>query len=82
MLTKRSWIKKADEIGWSRSKVKKYSALLSNIKVPKVIEISRKYQKGRGTNKVPTGTYDFTERWFRASGIYDLNKDNQLKLMK
>jgi len=70
-----------EKIGWSRSKVKKYSALLSNIKVPKVIEISRKYQKGRGTNKVPMGTFNFTERWFRDSGIYDLNKDNQLKLM-
>jgi len=71
-----------NKIGWSRSKVKKYSALLSNIKVPEVREISKKYQKDRGTNEVPNGTFNFTERWFRDSGIYDLNKDNQLEFME
>jgi hypothetical protein len=29
----------------------------------------------------PHGEFNFTEYWFRKSGIYDLNKDNQLKLM-
>jgi hypothetical protein len=64
-----------NKIGWNRSKVKKYSALLSNIKVPEVREISKKYQKDRGTNEVPNGTFNFTERWFRDSGLYDLNND-------
>jgi len=33
-------------------------------------------------NKIDTGvSIDFTEYWFRTSGIYDLNKDNQLKFM-
>ena len=29
----------------------------------------------------PRGEFNFTEGWFRTSGIYDLNDDNQLKFM-
>jgi len=35
------------------------------------------YQGSRVTDKVTMVTFDFTERWFRDSGIYDLNPANQ-----
>lgn len=62
----------AEKLGWSESQVKKYSALLTNA-VPKVLEIAREYQEGRGTCEVPNGTFNFTEGWFRNSGLYDLD---------
>jgi hypothetical protein len=69
-----------EKIGWSRSKVCDYSNLLNNIDA-QVLDIARKHQKDRATKKVAHATFNFTEYWFRTSGIYDLNKDNQLKLM-
>ena len=71
-----------EKIGWSRSKVKQYSALLINIKVTQVLDIARKHQKDRVTKEVTDVTFNFTEGWFRKSKIYDLNKDNQLKFIK
>jgi len=65
---------------WSRSKVADYSKLLNNI-VAQVLDIAKKHQEDRATKKVAHATFNFTEGWFRKSGIYDLNKDNQLKLM-
>ena len=70
-----------EKIGWNRSKVKQYSALLINIKVTQVLNIAKQHQKGRVTKEVTHVTFDFTEGWFRTVGIYDLNDDNQLKLM-
>ena len=69
-----------NKIGWSRDPIKKYSILLNEI-VPHVLILAKEHQIDRGTNEVPNGTFNFTEGWFRTSGIYDLNKDNQLKLM-
>lgn len=62
----------AERLGWSRSKVAKYSSLLNEI-VPEVRSLARSRQEGRVTENVPTGT--FTEGWFRKSGLYDLNRD-------
>jgi len=50
----------AEVLGWSESKVKKHSMLLENV-VPEVLEFCKKYQIGRGTEKVPNGTFNFTE---------------------
>jgi len=61
----------AGVLGWSVSKVKQYSALLSNV-VTDVLEFCKKHQEGRVTDKVTMVTFNFTERWFRDSGIYDL----------
>jgi len=60
-----------DKLGWGRDRVAKYSRLLTNI-VPKVLDLAREHQTGRGTADVPSGTFDFTEWWFRNSGIYHL----------
>lgn len=59
-----------DVLGWSRDKVAKHSRLLKNV-VPNALGIARSHQEGRGTDDVPVGT--FTERWFRDSGLYDLD---------
>ena len=55
--------------------------MLINIKVTQVLDIARKHQKDRVTKEVTDVTFNFTEGWFRKSKIYDLNDDNQLKLM-
>lgn len=62
----------ADKMGWTRSTVANYSSLLSNV-VTEVVEIAKSNQTGRVTENVPTET--FTERWFRDSGLYDLNRE-------
>jgi site-specific DNA-methyltransferase (adenine-specific) len=64
-----------EKIGWSLDAVKKHSVLLS--KVPTILELCKEYQKGRGTDLVPNGTFDFTEGWFRLSGLYDLAIEQQ-----
>ena len=45
------------------------------------MDIARKHQKDRVTKNVTHVTFNFTEGWFRKSKIYDLNDDDQLKLM-
>ena len=61
-----------ERIGWSESKVKQYSALLSTV-VTQVLNLARQYQIGRVTPEVTFATFNFTEGWFRNSGLYDLN---------
>jgi DNA modification methylase len=62
----------AERLGWSESKVKQYSALLSKI-VTDVLELACSHQNGRVTSEVTSVT--FTEGWFRTSGLYNLNRD-------
>lgn len=69
-----------ERIGWSENIVKRYCVLIDKI-VPEVLEITKGIQNGRGTEKVPMGTFDFTERWFRDSGLYDLCEVYQKKLL-
>jgi len=68
-------------VGWSESKVKQYSALLSSI-VTDVLILAKAHQAGRVTEKVTPVTFNFTEYWFRSSGLYDINKEHQEKLMR
>lgn len=56
---------------WSESKVKQYSALLNNV-VTDVLDTAREHQEGRVTDEVTDVTFEFTEWWFRNSGLYDL----------
>lgn len=65
-----------DKLGWGESKVKSHSALLSNIVSP-VLNLAREHQKGRETSGVSGETFDFTEYWFRTSGLYDLEAEWQ-----
>jgi len=56
-------------------------ALDKNIKLTQVLELARKHQAERVSENHTHVSFDFTEGWFRTSGIYELNDDNQLKLM-
>jgi len=62
----------AERLGWSKSKVKQYSALLNNV-VTDVLQLARAHQDGRVTDEVTSVT--FSEYWFRTSGLYDLNRE-------
>ena len=62
----------------SDSSVKQYGVLINKI-VTKILEICKTHQVGRVTEKVTNVTYNFTEGWFRNSGLYDLNEQYQLK---
>lgn len=73
----------AKKIEWSTEQVKQYSVLLNNI-VTDVLGLTKKVQEGRVTKKVTTVTsfidientsiktkpFNFTEWWFRNSGLY------------
>lgn len=60
-----------ERVGWEEGQVKKYSMVL-NRTVPQVLDSAQAHQNGRGTDKVPNGTFDFTEGWFRNSGARSL----------
>jgi len=49
---------------------------------PKVLEIAKGKQKGRGDESSPSADFNFTERWFRDSGLYDLNETYQEAFME
>jgi site-specific DNA-methyltransferase (adenine-specific) len=68
------------KIGWNEGQVKKYAMLIN--KVPSIIDLCRLYQEGRGTDKVPNVTFNFTEGWFRDSGLYNLRRRYQRKLIQ
>lgn len=70
-----------NKVGWSKSKIKQYSALLNKI-VTDIMELARKHQTDRVTNKVTNVTYNFTEGWFRDSGLYDIKPEYQLQTMQ
>ena len=70
----------ADKIGWSVNKVKQYFVLLNEI-VTRVLDKAKLHQKGRVTVEVTNATFNFTEGWFRNSGLYDLNEKYQERLM-
>jgi DNA modification methylase/transcriptional regulator with XRE-family HTH domain len=67
----------AKKIGWSRSKVADYYRLIKN--VASILKIAKNYQEGRATENVASATFNFTERWFRDSGICDLYDENKAK---
>jgi DNA modification methylase len=69
-----------EKIGWSREVVSRYSLILKN--VPSILKLAKEHQTGRGIECVPTGQFDFTERWFRDSGLYELKEQYQLKLIQ
>jgi len=70
-----------ERLDWSREKVAYHQAIIKNI-VTEVLGSAKDHQEGRVTNDV-TDVTNFTEGWFRTSGIYDLEqKDSQLEFIK
>ena len=59
-----------ERIGWSREVISKYLSVLDGLGT-QILNLAKKHQEGRvpsnGTN-VPT--FNFTEGWFRNSGLY------------
>jgi predicted transcriptional regulator len=70
----------ADSLGWSETNVKNYSVLINKVTI--ILNLCREFQEDRVTEKVPMVTFNFTERFFRDSGLYDLASDYQLKFFE
>jgi site-specific DNA-methyltransferase (adenine-specific) len=64
----------AERLGWSRSKVNNYTRLIKTVDTG-ILELARQHQKGRVSGDDTTVSFDFSEYWFRNSGLYDLNRD-------
>lgn len=69
-----------EKIGWSRSKVSQYTTLLGNV-ATEVLELAREHQEGRVAEDA-TVVADFSERWFRDSGVYDLDDGHQQQFIE
>jgi len=67
-------------IGVGEGTVKQHSVLMNKI-VTQVLDACKQYQNGRVTVEVTPVTFDFTEGWFRTSGLYDLTAEFQLRLI-
>ena len=67
-------------LGVSRSGVNDYDRLLNSIDA-QILILCKGIQKGRASKNVAIASFDFTEGWFRTSGLYDLNEYYQQRLM-
>ncbi|MFL2129580.1 hypothetical protein, partial [Ruoffia sp. FAM 26255] len=68
----------ADRLNWSAQNVSNYNNVFTRIST-QVLEKAKHHQKGRVDNK--STVVDFTEGWFRNSGLYDLNEKYQERLI-
>lgn len=65
------------KIGWGRGKVNQFVMLLENVDTA-ILDSARTHQKGRvSADDTSVSTFNFTEGWFRTSGIYDLDAERQ-----
>lgn len=71
----------AKKMGWSRSKLQDYVRILNRIDA-NILDLARQYQEGRASPNDANATFDFTEGWFRNSGLYDLNGKYQEEVMR
>lgn len=73
-----------DEIGkkinFSRSNISNYFLIINKIATD-FLDQCKAIQKGRVAENATSVAFDFTEGWFRDSGIYDLTSTNQLNLL-
>ena len=77
-----------ERIGWSREKVKDHVTLRSKIGA-EILILAKTFQAGRAPsnganapkNERGVTTCDFTEGWFRTSGLYELEADDRMKVM-
>ena len=60
-----------ERIGWSREQTKDYITVLNKIGA-QFLNLARRHQVGRAPKNGANAPFDFTEGWFRTSGIYDL----------
>ena len=70
-----------EKLGWSRGEVSNYARLLDV--ATEVLEMAREHQAGRvAGDATDVATFNFTEGWFRNSGIYNLNDERQMQFME
>ncbi|MFL2131988.1 hypothetical protein [Ruoffia sp. FAM 20858] len=69
-----------ERIGWSRDKTKNHQRLLSEVGT-NILEKAKSLQIGRVPSFGTNVAFNFTEGWFRNSGLYDLNEKYQERLM-
>ena len=77
--TRMSQVEIGRVIGMEESMMSRYVKLYESI-LPKVLDLAKSHQEGRVNHDLPN--VNFTEGWFRDSGLYDLNEDNQLEFME
>ena len=63
-----------------RSYVPRFNNIVNKI-VTQVLDKCKSIQAGRVTNNVTDVTFNFTEGWFRNSGLYELNEHYQNKII-
>lgn len=59
-----------DRIGWSRSAVSQYIMLQDKV-ATSVLDLAKQHQEGRVAESATHVAFNFTEGWFRTSGLYD-----------
>lgn len=69
-----------DIIGVSRDIVQRYNYVIDKI-VTNILILCKSHQEGRVTKNVTNVTFNFTEGWFRNSGLYELNEEYQTRVM-
>jgi len=61
--------------------VNHYIRLLEKVDT-RILDLAKQYQKGRVSASDTAVSFEFTERWFRDSGIYEISPEYQLELME
>lgn len=69
----------AEQLSWSKQKVSDYNNVNDLSAV--ILELAKGHQKGRADSESANAYFNFTEGWFRNSGLYDLNEKYQERLM-
>jgi DNA modification methylase len=68
-----------ERIGWTQEQVSRHQTI-NEVIMPDILKMALEHQKGRGIDEYAQG-HNFTERWFRDSGLYDLNSEYQSRFM-
>jgi len=69
-----------ESIGWSQQKVADYYKTTTHITAD-VLKMAKEHQSGRAVENTATAV-NFTEGWFRNSGLYELEPERQEQFMK
>lgn len=59
---------------WSRSNVQNHVRVLNKVDT-EILHLARGHQEGRVSDNDTEVSFNFTERWFRNSGLYDIQTD-------
>lgn len=68
-------------VGWSQQKVSDYTQIINKITAD-VLDFTKLYQSGRAVKNTAGAVFNFTEGWFRDSGLYNLPGHRQMQLME